>query len=190
MVICGRRKDVTEATAAEINAYASGKVIPIQADVSSKEGVAAFYDEAVKHIDRLDFLVANAGFSANWRDQSSLADPETLEKKLWSVEDADFNKMTSVHVSGPYFLAARFIPLFKKSANPSVCLITSMAAFFLNRAVCELSYAQSKAAESKCHLAYTCHVSATTRVQVQAKVKRRDCTRLYRTTFGLTRQRK
>lgn len=124
-------------------------MIAIKADVSTKAGIAAFYDEASKHIDRLDFLVANAGFSSNWRDTSSLADPDTLEKKLWSVEDTDFANMTSIHVSSPYFLSAKFIPLFKKSSNPSVCLITSMASFFLNRAVCELSYAQSKAAESE-----------------------------------------
>jgi NAD(P)-dependent dehydrogenase (short-subunit alcohol dehydrogenase family) len=149
VIICGRRLNVVEATAAEINATASGKVIAIEADVSTKEGISAFYDKASQHIDRLDFLVANAGFSAGWRDHSSLANVETLEKKLWSVEDSDFEKMTSIHVSGPYFLSVKFIPLFKKAANPSVCLITSMASFFLNRAVCELSYAQSKAAESE-----------------------------------------
>lgn len=71
---------------------------------------------------------------------------------MLSVEDVDFEKMTAIHVSGPYFLSVKFIPLFKKAANPSVCLITSMASFFLNRAVCELSYAQSKAAESESFL--------------------------------------
>jgi NAD(P)-dependent dehydrogenase (short-subunit alcohol dehydrogenase family) len=54
--------------------------------------------------------------------------------------------MTAVHVAGPYFLAVKFIPLFMKAEDPSVVNITSMAAHFLNRAVCEFSYGQSKAA--------------------------------------------
>lgn len=54
--------------------------------------------------------------------------------------------MTAIHVAGPYYLAVKFIPLFQKSQTPSVCNITSLASIFLNRKVCEFSYAQSKAA--------------------------------------------
>lgn len=43
-------------------------------------------------------------------------------------------------------LSVKFIPLFKKSSDPSIVNITSLGAHFLNRAVCEFSYAQSKAA--------------------------------------------
>lgn len=46
---------------------------------------------------------------------------------------ADFANMTAIHVAGPYFLAVKFIPLFQKSSDPSVCNITSLAAFFLQR---------------------------------------------------------
>lgn len=38
------------------------------------------------------------------------------------------------------------IPLFKKASDPSIVNITSLGALFLNRSVCEFSYAQSKAA--------------------------------------------
>lgn len=107
----------------------------------------------------LDVLVNNAGFSSNWKDTSSLADVENLEKKLWSIEEyvlpfahaedsSDWANMTAIHVAGPYYLAIRGIPFFKKSQDPSVVNITSLASIFLNRAVCEYSYAQSKAAEA------------------------------------------
>ena len=77
---------------------------------------------------------------------------------------ADWANMTAIHCAGPYYLAAKFVTMFKKSNDPSVCNITSLAAFFLARyvgtetrggaadyysAVCEFSYAQSKAAETQ-----------------------------------------
>jgi hypothetical protein len=41
--------------------------------------------------------------------------------------------MTAIHCAGPYYLAVKFIPLFQKAEDPSVCNITSLAAIFLNR---------------------------------------------------------
>ncbi|RSH93294.1 hypothetical protein EHS25_007648 [Saitozyma podzolica] len=153
VVICGRRQDVLDATAKELNVAADesgagGKVIAIQADVATKQGVVDFYDKCKDVIHKLDFLVNNAGFSSNWKVTTSLADVEHLEEKLWSIDDIDWVNMTAVHVAGPYYLAVKFIPLFKASNDPSICNITSLATVFLNRAVCEFSYAQSKAAEA------------------------------------------
>ena len=45
----------------------------------------------------------------------------------------DFANMTAVHVSGPYFMGVKFIPLFQKSADPVIVNITSLGAFFLNK---------------------------------------------------------
>lgn len=63
-----------------------------------------------------------------------------------NISSSDFAQMTAMHVAAPYFLTIKFIPLFKKSNDPSVCNITSLAATFLSRRCCEFSYAQSKAA--------------------------------------------
>ncbi|ORY34751.1 hypothetical protein BCR39DRAFT_125853 [Naematelia encephala] len=153
VIICGRRVEPIEETAAELNAAAKesssgGQVIAIQADVSTKHGITDFYNKCEHIIDKLDYLVNNAGFSSNWKDQSPITDPLTLAKKLFSIDDVDFANMTAIHVAGPYLLGVKFIPLFQKSADPSICNITSIASVFLNRAVCEFSYAQSKAAEA------------------------------------------
>jgi len=153
VIIVGRRIAVLEATAADINALAKesqqgGEAIPIQGDVGNKAGVVEFYEKAIKVIDKLDYLVNNAGFSSNWKVQGDWNNEAELEAKLWSIEDVDWNNMTGIHVGGPYYLGVKFIPLFKKSESPSICNITSLGAFFLNRAVCEFSYCQSKAAET------------------------------------------
>ncbi|WVQ79212.1 hypothetical protein IAT38_001308 [Cryptococcus sp. DSM 104549] len=151
--IIGRRFNVVEETAKELTAAAAeaqsrGECIAIEGDVATKQGVSDAYDKIAKLTDKLDYLVNNAGFSANWRKQcKDLNDPVGLEEQLWSIEDSDFANMTAVHCAGPYFMAVKCIPLFKKSDSPSVCNITSLAAHFFNRAVCEFSYGQSKAAE-------------------------------------------
>ncbi|KAK1923596.1 hypothetical protein DB88DRAFT_540794 [Papiliotrema laurentii] len=134
VIICGRRLEQIEAAAEEINIAArdsghGGQVIAIQADVGNKQGVFAFYERCEKIIDQ--------------------GNPETLQAKLLSVDDADWANMTAVHCAGPYYLAVNFIPLFQKAPEPSVCNITSLAAFFLARSVCEFSYAQSKAGETQ-----------------------------------------
>ncbi len=46
---------------------------------------------------------------------------------------SDWATMTAIHVAAPYYLAVKFIPLFKKSIDPSVCSITSLASIFMNR---------------------------------------------------------
>ncbi|OCF62206.1 hypothetical protein L486_01873 [Kwoniella mangroviensis CBS 10435] len=152
--IIGRRFNVVEETAKELNAAAQeaqsgGECIPIEGDVGTKAGVVEVYEKVSKLTDKLDCLVNNAGFSANWRVYSDdLNDPTKLEKMLWSIEDVDFANMTAIHVSGPYLLAVKFIPLFQKSDDACVTNITSLASHFLNRACCEFAYAQSKAAET------------------------------------------
>ncbi|WWC65800.1 uncharacterized protein I303_108422 [Kwoniella dejecticola CBS 10117] len=152
--IIGRRLGVAEETAKEINVDAKesgmgGECVALEGDVGTKQGVVDVYEKVSKLTDRLDYLVNNAGYSANWRVYSSdLNDPVGLEKMLWSIEDVDFANMTAIHVAGPYLLAVKFIPLFKNSKDACVTNITSLASHFLNRAVCEYAYAQSKAAET------------------------------------------
>lgn len=38
-------------------------IIPLECDVSSKEGVEMIFEEASKHFDKIDLFIANAGFS-------------------------------------------------------------------------------------------------------------------------------
>ncbi|WVO14340.1 hypothetical protein L204_101972 [Cryptococcus depauperatus] len=135
--IVGRRFHIVENTAKEINAAVAesqngGEAIPVEGDIVTKQGVSDIYDKISAQTDKC----------------SDLNDPVGLEEQLWSIEDSDFANMTAVHCAGPYFMAVKFIPLFKKSSSPSVCNITSLAAHFFNRACCEYSYGQSKAAEA------------------------------------------
>jgi hypothetical protein len=58
VIINGRRDDVIQATANEINAAvkstcSGGEVVAIQADVATKEGVVHFFDKCSKIIDKV-----------------------------------------------------------------------------------------------------------------------------------------
>ncbi|ORX37732.1 hypothetical protein BD324DRAFT_623064 [Kockovaella imperatae] len=154
VIVCGRREEQIKAAAEEMNTAAKesgmgGEVIAIRADVGNKKGCIEFFEQASKLIDKLDFLVNNAGFSANWKDVSPMGDAATLPAKLMTIDDVDWANMSLVHCAGPYYLTVQFIPYFQKSEDPSVCNITSLAASFLNMGCCEFSYAQSKAAETQ-----------------------------------------
>ncbi|ADV23382.1 Hypothetical protein CGB_G2340W [Cryptococcus gattii WM276] len=127
LTLNGAKETANELTDAAASAQSGGQCIPIEGDVATKKGVSDVYEKIVNLTDRND--------------------PVGLEEQLWSIEDSDFANMTAIHCAGPYFLAVKCIPLFKNSDNPSVCNITSLAAHFFNRAVCEYSYGQSKAAE-------------------------------------------
>ncbi|KIR27645.1 hypothetical protein I309_03568 [Cryptococcus deuterogattii LA55] len=151
LILNGTKETADELTKAGARAQFAGRCIPIEGDVATKKGVSDVYEKIANLTDRLDYLVNNAGFSTNWRKQCpnlvDINDPVGLEEQLWSIEDSDFANMTAIHCAGPDFVAVKCIPLFKNSDNPSVCNITSLAAHLFNRAVCEYSYGQSKAAE-------------------------------------------
>ncbi len=63
VAIAARRRDVLEATAAEIAADTGGTVVPVAADVSTALGCEAACDSAQVQLGSVDILVNNAGSS-------------------------------------------------------------------------------------------------------------------------------
>ena len=64
VVICGRRREVLERTAAEISAATGGEVLVIPADVTQPDQVKRLFDQTVEAFGRVDILVNNAGTSS------------------------------------------------------------------------------------------------------------------------------
>ncbi|KAJ9112900.1 hypothetical protein QFC19_000455 [Naganishia cerealis] len=74
--ITGRRKDVLDATAEEINAQVkeqsgTGKVISIQGDVSSKAKVKEFHAQIAAQEEKLDVLINCAGVLIPFRSKAT-----------------------------------------------------------------------------------------------------------------------
>ena len=64
VAICGRRRDVLEATAAELRAESGRKIVAIPADLTRAEDAARFVTAAAAELGRVDVLVNNAGSAA------------------------------------------------------------------------------------------------------------------------------
>ncbi|KAJ9114155.1 hypothetical protein QFC20_001671 [Naganishia adeliensis] len=116
--ITGRRKDVLEKTAEEINAKVkgqsgTGQVVAIQGDVSSKAKVKEFHAQIAALEDKLDVLINCAGVLIPFNSPAK-----------------DHN---DVNVAGPYFVTTAFAPMLTKSDNASVINIASIAPMALQK---------------------------------------------------------
>ncbi|WWC95809.1 hypothetical protein V866_002675 [Kwoniella sp. B9012] len=150
VIIIGRRLPTLETTSKEINEQASkngGQVIAIEGDISSKKGIEAVYESIKSLTDRVDYLVNDAGFASVYKVRADIDDPVELEKKLWSIEESDFNDMTKYFMTAPWLLSVKLIPLFKKSSDPVISNITSIGGQTIDRSITHPAYASAKAAE-------------------------------------------
>ncbi|KAK6908473.1 hypothetical protein I203_102475 [Kwoniella mangroviensis CBS 8507] len=156
VLIIGRRLATLETTSKEISEQASkneGQVIAIEGDISSKKGIEEVYEKIKSLTDKVDYLVNNAGFAAVYKVRANIDDPVELVKKLWSIEESDFNDMTKYFMTAPWLLSVKLIPLFKKSSDPAISNITSIGGQTIDRSFTHPAYAGAKAAGmSKIHL--------------------------------------
>lgn len=89
VVICARRADVLEATAAAIRAATGGDVLAIPTDVTQPEQVKTLFDQTIATFGRVDILVNNAGTSA-------ARSFEEVTPELWQA-DLDLKLFGAIH---------------------------------------------------------------------------------------------
>ncbi|RYN59188.1 hypothetical protein AA0114_g1916 [Alternaria tenuissima] len=137
--IVGRRADVLNSAADEINAASRGKVIPLPGDVGSKQRVDELVNGLQKLEDHIDVLINCAGINRPWKAEASEFDgrhndPDAVEKLLWhGLDDENFQSTYSINVNGVYFMSTRMVPLLRKSPAPTVIVIASIAVMMLQR---------------------------------------------------------
>ncbi|KAF4460866.1 short chain dehydrogenase reductase [Fusarium albosuccineum] len=142
--ICGRRQDALDTAAEEIG----GSIRTIQGDVQTKEGCRLIVEAMQAHESHIDTLVNCAGVNSPWRvTANDHNDADQVENLLINgLEEEDFNRSNQINVMGVYFLTAYFIPMLRKSLDPNVCVIASLAAIGNQRSMGSLTYGVSKAA--------------------------------------------
>jgi len=140
--ITGRRLQVLEAAAKEVG----GDITCIQGDVATKEGVQKIVKEIEAKEQVVDTLINCAGVSRPWNYTTTKHnDPDAVEKLLESVIDEDFDYTNRININGVYFMTTLLIPLLRKSDNPSVVIIASIAGLANQRTMGSLTYGVSKA---------------------------------------------
>ncbi|KAA8652591.1 hypothetical protein EYZ11_002389 [Aspergillus tanneri] len=162
--ILGRREEALRETASQA---ANGSIIPIKADVSSKESLQAAYDAVAAQTDHVDLLIANSGIvgpkarspAAKLESPSSSSTLSDLRDHLWSIPMQDFTKTFDVNVTGSYYTVIAFLPLLEaankrrpppqknKLSPPTAQVIITSSIAGYNRVVpFSIAYNLSKAA--------------------------------------------
>ncbi|KAI0884337.1 putative short-chain dehydrogenase [Annulohypoxylon maeteangense] len=142
--ITGRRQDVLETAAKQIG----GNTHVIQGDVQTKAGCQKIAEAVQAQETHIDTLINCAGVNSPWRVTAKDHDnPDEVENLLLNgVEEEDFDRSNQINVNGVYFLTVNFIPLLRKSTDPNVCIIASLAGIANQRSMGSLTYGVSKAA--------------------------------------------
>ncbi|KAH8881034.1 putative short-chain dehydrogenase [Thozetella sp. PMI_491] len=132
--ISGRRQEVLDTAAKQIG----GDTHTIQGDVQTEAGCKAIVD-AVKaketHVSLILSLLLNTSES-----------PSMFHNTELKMNREDFDRSNQINVMGVYFMTVNFIPLLRKSVDPNVCVIASLAAIGNQRSMGSLTYGVSKAA--------------------------------------------
>lgn len=91
-----------------------GSVELVKADISSEDDVEKMFSTIAKSVDKLDYLVNNAGIDI----------PQPLE----SYPLSDWNKVIAVNLTGKFLCIKHALPLMKKSNAPRVVNVASRMA--------------------------------------------------------------
>ncbi|KAL7418580.1 hypothetical protein Q5752_007038 [Cryptotrichosporon argae] len=148
--ITGRRKDVIDATAAELGQTAAqgGAIFAIQGDVSTKAGAGALYEAVKAQTSVVDVLVNCAGIMRSYRNATTRHnDPDEVVRTLW---DGHEDRGVPDSCPGVYWTTVAFTPLLQASDLKSVIVIASIAGLINQRAMGSVSYGVSKAGAIHC----------------------------------------
>ena len=126
-------KEAAEGYAAELSSEFGVKVVAVQADVTTQEGIDKMLAETLAAFGRVDSLVLDAAFN-RW---IPFKDLETLDVEAW-------NYILNYNLTAP-FLAMRTIgPVMKKQGQGRIVNITSVAGY--NPTGSSMAYSVSKSA--------------------------------------------
>jgi ketoreductase RED2 len=110
-----------------------GNAAYIRADISNQDEAHGLIDSTIERFGKLDYLINNAGWTT-----------EVPHHKLDELTDEIFRKTFDVNVFGTWWLTKRAIPHLRKSDDPSIVNITSIAG--VRPVGSSMAYSMTKAA--------------------------------------------
>ena len=133
----GCRVVVNSATSVEAGTAVAGSLpseaLYVQADISDQEQGKALVARTIERFGRLDLLVNNAG----WTTPVKHADLDALTDEI-------LRRTFEVNVFGTWWLTRAAMPYLRRSPDPNVVIITSVAG--VRPVGSSIAYAMSKAA--------------------------------------------
>jgi len=117
--IVGRTEEKLENVVKTHGQNISGSIIPLVADITSKEEIARLVKEIESREKRLDILINNAGISgATQTTEAKTA--EEMKKNLFDDESSTFDDWCDTYrtnVPQQFFLTTAFLPLLQKASE-------------------------------------------------------------------------
>ena len=110
-----------------------GTAAYIRADISNQKEAHWLIDSTIERFGKLDFLINNAGWTT-----------EVPHHELDDLTDEIFRKTFDVNVFGTWWLTKRAIPHLRKSDDPNIVNITSIAG--VRPVGSSMAYSMTKAA--------------------------------------------
>jgi len=110
--VLGHTQEDISSTVDEVLA-AGGEALPLLADISDEDQMAAAVNELVQRYGRLDVVVANAGINGVWAPIDDL--------KL-----AEWNDTISVNLTGTFLTIRATVPELKRAGGGSIVVVSSI----------------------------------------------------------------
>ena len=110
-----------------------GTAVYARADISNQDEAHELIDSTLERFGKLDFLINNAGWTT-----------EVPHHELDDLTDEIFRKTFDVNVFGTWWLTKRAIPHLRKSDDPNIVNITSIAG--VRPVGSSMAYSMTKAA--------------------------------------------
>ncbi|KAH9452220.1 hypothetical protein H4Q26_002530 [Puccinia striiformis f. sp. tritici PST-130] len=142
--IVGRRLDVLQSTASQYDSD-SGRIVPVQADLSKKDQIEELRKTLEKEETYIDILINNSAIGGPPFD-GSLKTAEEISSGMWGASEQEAEELLSTNVLGYYYVSAALIPLLSKSKNQPQIINISSNASFSRQAMLGILYSLSKAA--------------------------------------------
>ncbi|CZT10285.1 3-oxoacyl-[acyl-carrier-protein] reductase 1 [Rhynchosporium agropyri] len=117
--IVGRTKDKLDSVVKNHGQGIEGQIIPIVADITSKDEIAKLVKEIESKEKHLDILINNAGIAGN-KQQSEAKTAEEMKKNLFDDESSTFDDWVNTYrtnVPQLFFTTMAFLPLLQKSTE-------------------------------------------------------------------------
>ncbi|KAJ6178557.1 hypothetical protein N7519_009018 [Penicillium mononematosum] len=116
--ITGRTKEKLDRVAELYSKDIPGQIIPIAADVTSKESIKKLVNEISAKESKLHILINNAGISSPTQNTDP-ADPKALQEELFNNQSTtqEWEEVMRTNVTQLFFTTTAFLPLLNKGTE-------------------------------------------------------------------------
>ncbi|CAG8233099.1 unnamed protein product [Penicillium nalgiovense] len=116
--ITGRTEEKLDRVAELYSKEIPGQIIPIAADVTSKESIQKLVDEISAKESKLHILINNAGISSPTQNTDP-ADPKALQEELFNNQSTveEWEQVMRTNVTQLFFTTTAFLPLLNKGTE-------------------------------------------------------------------------